>query len=581
MNKEQEIIINDLYGKISVVAGPGSGKTKTLIERVKEIINKNVCNQNEILLITFTNKVRMEIKDRLKSEIGINDVKIHTFHSFAIEIIKKYFKSINLNENLKIIEKEEIKFLLEESYFQLLYDGEKEIIDSFDFDELVDSEIFSIKKARNSKEKILLKMFEIIKQEKGYSTFDDLIFNLIEILKTDVALNIVENIKFLMVDECQDLNEEQYSVIDLLIKNNLQNVLLVGDLDQSIYSWRGAKPDLFKQFYLHSKKYKLKSNYRSCKEIVLSSKKLILNNKDRINLGSLITNKNKGSVEIFEHNNREEQAKNVVLQIKELMKDNKKIAVLFRAEYLMHDIINYFYKEGLFFNKISDNEFYSKREVKDILSLLKLLNDSDDILSWRDLINRFNILDYNDLINLKSNEKNYFKNLTNYIKNKNDFDEKTQNYINFILSFQDIQNDKTMNYLEKIVFIIKKYQFKQLLWKNDSFLINNINNLLYQLDVFISEGNSLDDFLLNLGTFNIKNNALIDLMTIHSSKGLEFDYVFILDVNQDILPHKKNLDLSEERRLMYVAMTRAKDKLFINCVLNEKTRKSIFIEEIK
>jgi superfamily I DNA/RNA helicase len=220
LNKEQKEAIEKTDGKISVVAGPGSGKTRVLIERVLNLIKMGK-PQSKILLITFTNKVREEIIERLFNEIGENDVKIHTFHSFASEIIKKYFKEINVNKNLKILDEDDLKLLILESQYALISENEIFKNEAIDIDEFIKSGLYKNKLSLKSVfTKKLVDKFNLLKSENNYSTYDDLIESLFLILKKVKLRNqIVKTIDYLMIDECQDLNEEQYVIVELLEKS--------------------------------------------------------------------------------------------------------------------------------------------------------------------------------------------------------------------------------------------------------------------------------------------------------------------------------------------------------------------------
>lgn len=388
LNKEQKEAIEKTDGKISVVAGPGSGKTRVLIERVLNLIKMGK-PQSKILLITFTNKVREEIIERLFNEIGENDVKIHTFHSFASEIIKKYFKEINVNKNLKILDEDDLKLLILESQYALISENEIFKNEAIDIDEFIKSGLYKNKLSLKSVfTKKLVDKFNLLKSENNYSTYDDLIESLFLILKKVKLRNqIVKTIDYLMIDECQDLNEEQYVIVELLEKSGLKNIFMVGDLDQSIYAWRGARPNLFLNFYNNSYQIKLKNNYRSHKDIIEIAKKLISFNDDRIHIDYAAKAEHKeGSVQILDHVNNDMQSKYISEEILNIFKKGEKpndIAILFRMNYQAKTIINELIINKIYYKIYNEKEFYAKKEIKDVISLLKILNDDSDLISWR------------------------------------------------------------------------------------------------------------------------------------------------------------------------------------------------------
>lgn len=589
LNKEQKAVVNETEGLISVVAGPGSGKTKTLIERAKSILTKNLCYQNEILLITFTNKVRHEIVERLKLEIPNNKIQVHTFHSYAIEIIKKYAYSIGLTSKLKIIESSDIKILLEEAYLNLFSKNSNFNI-QFDYDELINSEKIKYKnRCSNLNESKLIEEFLKIKLEHNYTTYDDLIDYLIKILKTDCGKEITDSIKYLMVDECQDLNDEQYGIIQLFEENQLKNILLVGDIDQSIYAWRGAKPELFNSFRDKSHQLHLITNYRSKKDIVDCSQKLIKNNKDRIDIDFNVKDKDKGHVIINSFEDRLTQASEIVKYLADKKVYLKsKIAILFRANYLAHDFINCLYQYNIPFNNFNDVEFYTKKEIKDVLCLLRLISDKNDLIAWRYVLQNANCLikdDYIDLKNISGND--IFEQMCNYIEINNLSEINKRIITKLISSIQFvIKNEDDVKVIDQIVYLLKTNDYKKRVWKSNNELINNVQVFLAEIEDAEEHGIKIEDFLINLGMGDYSSNEKthdntnVDLLTIHSSKGLEYDHVFVVDVNNDVLPHKRTNDLEEERRLLYVAITRAKDKLNVSYVSNSKARASVFIQEI-
>ena len=589
LNKEQKAVVNETEGLISVVAGPGSGKTKTLIERAKSILTKNLCYQNEILLITFTNKVRHEIVERLELEIPNNKIQVHTFHSYAIEIIKKYAYSIGLTSKLKIIESSDIKILLEEAYLNL-FSKNSNFNTHFDYDELINSEkIKYTNRCSNLNESKLIDEFLKIKLEHNYTTYDDLIDYLIKILKTDCGKEITDGIKYLMVDECQDLNDEQYGIIQLFEENQLKNILLVGDIDQSIYAWRGAKPELFNSFRDKSHQLHLITNYRSKKDIVDCSQKLIKNNKDRIDIDFNVKDKDKGHVVINSFEDRLTQASEIVKYIADKKVYLKsKIAILFRANYLAHDFINCLYQYNIPFNNFNDVEFYTKKEIKDVLCLLRLISDKNDLIAWRYVLQNANCLikdDYIDLKNISGND--IFEQMCNYIEINNLSEINKRIITKLISSIQFvIKNEDDVKVIDQIVYLLKTNDYKKRVWKSNDELINNVQVFLAEIEDAEDHGIKIEDFLINLGMGDYSSNekthdnSNVDLLTIHSSKGLEYDHVFVVDVNNDVLPHKRTNDLEEERRLLYVAITRAKDKLNVSYVSNSKARASVFIQEI-
>ena len=587
LNKEQKEAIEKTDGKISVVAGPGSGKTRVLIERVLNLIKMGK-PQSKILLITFTNKVREEIIERLFNEIGENDVKIHTFHSFASEIIKKYFKEINVNKNLKILDEDDLKLLILESQYALISENEIFKNESIDIDEFIKSGLYKNKLSLKSVfTKKLVDKFNLLKSENNYSTYDDLIESLFLILKKVKLRNqIVKTIDYLMIDECQDLNEEQYVIVELLEKSGLKNIFMVGDLDQSIYAWRGARPNLFLNFYNNSYQIKLKNNYRSHKDIIEIAKKLISFNDDRIHIDYAAKAEHKeGSVQILDHVNNDMQSKYISEEILNIFKKGEKpndIAILFRMNYQAKTIVNELIINKIYYKIYNEKEFYAKKEIKDVISLLKILNDDSDLISWRRTIDNLIKLSLDDNLYIyRLKEKNFKDKIELLFLNKEE--DEAQIFKKFLNIINDLQKNQSLNYLEKTLLLLKELKYKKLVFHNNNEIIDNVDLFLAEVKSSIMRKISLDEFLLNLGLGNNDKDdeKCIKLMSIHSAKGLEFNQVFILNVNQGIIPHKHSIetsDISEERRLMYVGITRAKKHLYLNYTTDKE--KSIFLDEI-
>lgn len=587
LNKEQKEAIEKTDGKISVVAGPGSGKTRVLIERVLNLIKMGK-PQSKILLITFTNKVREEIIERLFNEIGENDVKIHTFHSFASEIIKKYFKEINVNKNLKILDEDDLKLLILESQYALISENEIFKNEAIDIDEFIKSGLYKNKLSLKSVfTKKLVDKFNLLKSENNYSTYDDLIESLFLILKKVKLRNqIVKTIDYLMIDECQDLNEEQYVIVELLEKSGLKNIFMVGDLDQSIYAWRGARPNLFLNFYNNSYQIKLKNNYRSHKDIIEIAKKLISFNDDRIHIDYAAKAEHKeGSVQVLDHVNNDMQSKYISEEILNIFKKGEKpndIAILFRMNYQAKTIINELIINKIYYKIYNEKEFYAKKEIKDVISLLKILNDDSDLISWRRTIDNLIKLSLDDNLYIyRLKEKNFKDKIELLFLNKEE--DEAQIFKRFLNIINDLQKNQSLNYLEKTLLLLKELKYKKLVFHNNNEIIDNVDLFLAEVKSSIMRKISLDEFLLNLGLGNNDKDdeKCIKLMSIHSAKGLEFNQVFILNVNQGIIPHKHSIetsDISEERRLMYVGITRAKKHLYLNYTTDKE--KSIFLDEI-
>lgn len=587
LNKEQLDVVNCTEGFVSVVAGPGSGKTRVLVERTARLIEKGVV-QSQILLITFTNKVRKEIIERLKQRFGDNEIQVHTFHSLASYSLQHVGnKSGNL---LKILDDNDIHNLLDVS--STIVKGEvpqwkNSIIDLDDF-------IFNNKYKTSLNlfgfEKSVVDKFMVLKEKFNYLTFDDLLLKFYDKLTsdTDFGKKISKTVSYLMVDECQDLNMEQYSIVETLCSYGLKNVLMVGDLDQSIYAWRNANPDLFFKFYSNSTKFNLISNYRSHPNIIEAAKKLILHNKNRIDVDFVSIKQQKdngGDVVFMEHKNEAEQAKYVTSIIK---KNNlKDVVVLFRMNYQALDLVNEMTLQKVKFTIFNEKEFYQKKEIQLVIAIIKLLEDENDILSEFKVLNNFVTLSDNEKYGfyaVHDNTLSVIDKLHNLLKSPQFQGSRAINDAINVFKIINYNKENNQDDLSTTLAILKSLNFKRIICHDDLEAVSNVNLFLKEFEFSIKNKKPLKDFLLELGSGDASTNRdeeSVALMSVHSAKGLEFDSVFIITVNQGVIPHKiaiKADDIEEERRLMYVAITRAKHNLFLNSL--EKKPRSIFLSEI-
>lgn len=584
LDKTQEQIANDFNGKIAVVAGPGSGKTRVLIERAEKIYNSGEKPQN-ILIISYTNKVRSEIKNRLRNRNQeLEKVEVHTFHSFGVQLLRRYGQFVGIEKNFEVLDEEDQKTILNNIYTELN-------IKKSDFP--IKQMILNLrtkygeyaKKCQNSDEFVkLLSAFQLpqkhtdeidiidtifrcytfYKRNDNYLDFDDiLVYTNALLYKREEARKIVQNFKYVMVDEAQDLSIYQYEFIHLLEDNGVENILLVGDLDQNIYSWRGARPRLFMEFYQKSKKYSLNINYRSTSPIVQCSKSLIKHNKDRIKI-NLISNihgdKVKPVCNCFKSN--PDELSWVAKNIKSVLNSGvspSEIAILYRANYLSRGIENELIKNDIKYVIYNGFEFYQRKEIKDCISLLKLSIDKNDKIALeRTLLN---------LPNIGPRKVQYILNNNSELLSKSD-----KKVINKLF---DIINDSKKYELisSKLQYIVDQLGYKKELWNDGNFedRIENYSELLRFIETFDNELIGLQEFLDNISLLNKRDertniNESIKLMTLHSAKGLEFKYVYIISALDGILPNERSVKedlLEEERRLMYVGITRAKEHLYI------------------
>ena len=580
LDKYQEEIANDFEGKIAVVAGPGSGKTRTLIERTERIYNTGKKPQS-ILLISYTNKVRSEIKKRLREKKEeLEMVNVHTFHSFGVYLLRMHGSLIGINRNFEIIDDEDAKSILNKIYTELniiksdfpikktlkemskIYSKYREQFEnSNEFVKFL-SEQKNDKGENKNLFDIIFSYYTHYKRSNNYLDFDDILTYTNALLYKEDAKKVVQSIEYVMVDEAQDLDTTQYELIQKLEENGINNILLVGDFDQNIYSWRGARTDLFKEFYQKAKKYSLGINYRSTPQIVQYSRKLIEHNKDRIEIDLVSNIQNSQYKPICNYfDNGLDELKWVANSIKSLLDKNippSEIAILYRANYLSRGIEGELIKSNIKYVIYNGFEFYQRKEIKDCISLLKLLiNKKEKIALERILLN---------LPNIGPKKVEYV--LNNELDKLSDNDKKVINNM-----YKILDDTKGMKLIaSKLKYMIEKLEYIPL-WDDGNLedRMENYSELLRFIETFDDELIGLQDFLDNISLLNKRDERTnigecIKLMTLHSSKGLEFRYVYIINALDGIIPNERSINedlLNEERRLMYVGITRAKEQVYI------------------
>lgn len=582
LNAEQKNVVLDHDGIISVVAGPGSGKTRVLIERIDSILKKNKgVKPWEILVISFTNKVKQEIKARLYAKNPfLESVEVHTFHTFAIKYLKIYADYVGLPKNFMILDDEGEHILMEEVYQRM--DIDKKVIKIREMVNLLEN--YNNNLTNEIPDEYLSKMpkineiFNEVKHLRGYLSFDDLLLYLNLLLNSPAGSIIAKKLKYIMVDEAQDLNKTQFKFIHLLKDIGVKNILLVGDLDQAIYEWRGALPELFKGFYNNSKQHALAINYRSTPNIINKSNSLIKYNTDRVNVDFRTVNAPSHEPFFKMFNRRDEELDFVGKTISNLLKNGTKpceISILYRSNFLTSVYERYLMKYNIPYFIYNGTEFYQRKEIKDALAFLKVIYNPADEISWQRIIlnlEGFGKVGFNKVKNTAG--ANFFDKIyTSYVNKK--IPKKSLEVVKTLLDtyeeiFQQLKTDKYSNIVN---LLVGKLNISKC-WDDESYedRMENYNELLRLMDESYNDGKTLEEYIDNISLYtnqdeNKNKDDCVKMMTMHSSKGLEFENVFIVATCDGIIPSARSLSsefgLEQERRLMYVAMTRAKKNLFV------------------
>ncbi len=593
LNDKQKEAVLYINGPMLVLAGAGSGKTKVLTNRIANLIDNGISPAN-ILAITFTNKAAKEMKDRVFNLIG-NDaymIQISTFHSLGLKILKENYEKLGYDKNFVVIDSDDaltvIKKIMKDMNLSPQYYNAKNIRNKISSakNELMDLQSFANLEYDKNIVKIYEKYLEKLKLNNSVD-FDDLLILPIRLFREypSVLESYQERYKYILIDEYQDTNECQYIFSKMLAKK-YKNIFVVGDNDQAIYAFRGAnyKNILnFEKDYPDCKTILLEENYRSTKTILNAANSVIKNNKLRKDKNLWSNNEEGELIKYIRTDGEKEEADYVAKEIKKLISEGVNpvdIAVLYRTNAQSRVMEEACLKNNIPYKIIGSFYFYNRKEIKDLICYLRLINNYKDDVSLLRVIN---------VPKRKIGEKT-IDNISNValVNNSCLFDAinsgKELEFKNLILDLKE--KCENLSLTEMVELVLDKSGIKQEL-ENEKSLDSEIR--LENLEEFKSITKnyeeeygviSLDDFLNEISLVSDMSehqdgNNKVSLMTVHSVKGLEFDDVFVIGMEEGIFPHYNainegtNSAIEEERRLCYVAITRAKKKLWL---LNAKKR---------
>ena len=622
LNKAQKEAVLHLDGPLLIVAGAGSGKTKVLTSRIAHIINQKKAFPNQILSVTFTNKAAKEMQNRvgniLKNAVGLS--WLGTFHSICVKILRKHSSAANLNSNFTIIDQDDqvrlIKNICKAENIDIKQLAPKyilSIIDKWKNKGLYPDEVVVNKK--DIFEKTILPLYNIYQQkllDLNACDFGDLILHSVKILEknSDIREIYKNNFKYILVDEYQDTNFIQSKWLNLLASGH-GNICCVGDDDQSIYSWRGAEIKNFLEFdkvYDKAKIIRLEENYRSSQNILSVASNLIANNQNRVGK-TLKTTKDEGDlVKLNCFKNGKDEAIGVADEIEKIIKKKyslNNVAILVRAIFQTREFEERFLKIGLPYRILGGTKFYERSEIKDCVAYLRLINQDRDDLAFDRIVNTpkrsigettiKQIHEYS-----KSNSMN-LEFASRKLVELNLIKPKTKIGLNsFLILMIKWRNDfkvKKTNHVKLLQTVLDESGYSAML-KNKKDLENenrleNSKELLSAMKEFDSLEGFLEHVALATSIDQDWEGEKINLMTMHGSKGLEFDVVFLPGWEEGLFPHQRSIEekgqkgLEEERRLAYVGITRAKKLALISFSMNRfyqgdwiDSMASRFIEEL-
>ncbi|TDL98297.1 DNA helicase PcrA [Macrococcus brunensis] len=625
MNEEQRAAVKATEGPLLIMAGAGSGKTRVLTHRIAYLIQEKDVNPYNILAITFTNKAAKEMKERVQHLIGeeAEAVWISTFHSMCVRILRRDSDRIGIERNFTIIDPTDQRSVMKEVLKQenidpKRYEPRSLLAQISNLKNELKTPEDAEKEANDFMAQIVArayKRYQSILLKNQALDFDDLIMTTIELFeRAPEALSYYQNkFQYIHVDEYQDTNRAQYLLVKMLAEK-FENICVVGDSDQSIYGWRGA--DIynilsFEEDYQNARTIFLERNYRSTKNILHAANEVIRHNSER-KPKALWTESDEGSkIKYFKAQSERHEAEYIISEIQNKQREGYRLddmAILYRTNAQSRVLEETLLKSNISYTMVGGTKFYDRKEIKDILSYLRLVANSNEDISFARIINTPKrgvgpgALD-KITVYAEMNGLSYFDALAEV-----DFIGLPKKTTETLVKFYDMMDgfmkqQEFLSITELTEQIMEKTGYMDML-KADRTLesqsrLENLEEFLsvpkdYEKDTQIEE-QSLVNFLTDLSLVSDVDSADLEagitLMTIHSAKGLEFKVVFIAGLEESIFPHSRSLseesEMEEERRLMYVAITRAEEHLHVTHAdsrtlfgRSQANRRSRFLDEI-
>jgi DNA helicase-2/ATP-dependent DNA helicase PcrA len=633
LNPQQKKAVEHTKGPLLVFAGAGSGKTRVITNRIAYLISEKSIDPSNILAVTFTKKAAGEMQERVAQLIAELDVKsqsqctIGTFHSIGAMMLRQNAKKINLSPNFSIYDSKDtenlIKDLLKQRDIDIKQIRPKSIANyiSTAKNELISPENFSLHYG-GFLEDIAAEIYpEYQKQLRAQNSVDfgDLLYLTVKMLKEhkDILEKYQERYRYIMIDEYQDTNTVQYKFAKLL-SEKYKNICVVGDDDQGIYAWRGADIKNIQSFendFDNVEVIKLERNYRSTKNVIEAAVSVIQQNNARVNK-ELWTAKGRGDdITIYQAKDQQEEAMYVVDEISNLQRKGislSDIAVLYRTNYQSRVLEEELLRNGLPYKLVGGFRFYDRQEIKDILSYLRYVVNLKDELSLNRVLNvpsrkigpkskahlyrvakkvgcTLGELLLSAYLVVNPGEQDKLNINKKLVRKVQDYIDEISKYEKAYLTFGDIYvKTQNSNALEAIDIVLSKTKYIEDIddgSEQAQYKIENIDELKNVADSYVKKyrNESLEIFLQEIALIEQEQDKNQDgsgqnihMMTLHSSKGLEFPYVFIIGMEEGLLPHSRSFtdedELEEERRLCYVGITRAKEKLYLTFAERRQTR---------
>ena len=601
LNEMQQLAVDTTEGPLLILAGAGSGKTTVLVNRVEHIISSHLATPWQVLAITFTNKAAGELRERLVSAIGeeANDIWAYTFHSCCSRILRRFGEKIGYTNHFTIYDTDDSRRVMKQCQKQLGIEDKlinhKSILAEISRakDSLISPEEYKQTAQNDFRKSKIAECYELYQAQLKKSDamdFDDIIFNTVKLLEEneDVRNLYQTQFKYVMVDEYQDTNHAQY-VLTSLLADKYKHICVVGDDDQSIYRFRGATIEnilSFENHYKGAKVIRLEENYRSTQNILDGANAVISHNKNRKGK-TLFTRSGSGDKIVYKTVMSEsEESQYIIDEIVKNVNNGMKYsdhAILYRMNAQSRNLEVMLTKSGISHRIIGGHRFFDRKEIKDIVSYLAVINNPSDNVRLQRIINVpkraigdtmfANVLEIGAGLGMSAFE--VCERADEFQKTSRSA-SKLMNFTKMIRDFQEcIENGMGLNDLLQEVLDVTKYL--DYLQEEPETYEDRVNNIKELSSMFIkyeeeSEDANLSEFLedvaliSDIDSYNEDEDAVV-LMTLHSAKGLEFPIVFIPGMEEGIFPGNQSMfseeDLEEERRLAYVGITRAKKKLYL------------------
>ena len=603
LNEAQTQAVTHLEGPLLIVAGAGSGKTKVLTSRIAHIIAKKKAYPNQILSVTFTNKAAKEMQSRVSKILGASATGLSwlgTFHSICAKLLRKHASAVNLNSNFTIIDTDDqirlIKNICKAENIDIKQLAPRyvlAIIDRWKNKGHYPNEV--VINSKDIYEKTILPVYKIYQQkltDLNVCDFGDLILHVVKIFEKneDIREMYSRNFKYILVDEYQDTNYIQSRWLNLLAQKN-KNLCCVGDDDQSIYSWRGAEIKNFLEFdqvYKNTKVIRLEQNYRSTQNILSVASELISNNQNRVGKTLKTTMEEGDLIKLNCFKNGKDEAIGVSDEIEKIKKKYSlnSVAILVRAIFQTREFEERFLKIGLPYRILGGTKFYERAEIKDCVAYLRVVHQDKDDLAFERIVNNPKRSIGDSTLKLihefAKKESNSLELASKKMIQENLIKPKTKLglsvFLNSLSKWRDDLNNKKINHVKLLQIIVDESGYSSML-KNKKDIDNenrleNIKELLSAMKEFDTLESFLEHVSLATSIDQDWDGQKVNMMTMHGSKGLEFDVVFLPGWEEGLFPHQKSIEekgqkgLEEERRLAYVGITRAKKRAVISFSMN-------------